>query len=125
RDVLHQHARMNSHVIDTLLGLLLDYLKHYLNIQILHAPNARQRFVDGHSADWHRRFLDDGLADTRDVAAGREIHHGIGAVAYRVAQLIEFRFNVGCGRGAADIGVNFAYRFDANAHRLQVSVVDV
>ncbi len=75
RNVLHQHAGVDGHVIDALLGLLLDHFEHHVDVQVFHPPHARQRFINRHRADRHRRFVDDGFADARDVAAGRKIHH--------------------------------------------------
>ena len=125
RDVLHQHAGMDGHVIHALLGLLLDHFQHHLRAQVFHAPHARERFVDRHRADGHRRMRDDGFADGRDVAAGGKVHHRIGAVLHRVAQLLQLFFDVRSDRRIADIGVDLALRRDADGHRLQVGVVDV
>ncbi len=63
RHILNQHARVNGHVIHALLGLLFDDFEHDLDVQIFHAADAIQRFVDGHRADGHRRGIDDGLPD--------------------------------------------------------------
>ena len=65
------------------------------------------------------------LRMARNVAAGGEIHHRIGAVLHRVAQLLEFLVDVGGDGGIADVGVDLALGGDADAHRLQVGVVDV
>ena len=56
RDVLHQHAGVDGHVIDALLGLLLDHFEHHVDIQILDAPHARERFIDRHGPDGHGRM---------------------------------------------------------------------
>ncbi len=85
RNVLDQDAGMDSHVIDALLGLLLDDFEHERSSKVFEAAHAGQGFVDGHGADGHGRIVDDGLADARDVAAGGEIHDGVGAVLHRVA----------------------------------------
>ncbi len=84
RHVLHQHAGVDRHVIHALLGLLFDHFQHHVDVEIFHAPHARERFIDRHRADRHGRMRDDGLADLRDIAAGRKIHHGIGAELHRV-----------------------------------------
>ena len=90
RNVLHQHARVDGHIVHALLGLLLDHFQHHLPAEIFHAPHARQRLIDRHRPDGHRRSADDGLADGRDVAAGRKVHHRIGAIFHRIAQLLQF-----------------------------------
>ncbi len=125
RNVLHQHAGVDGHVIHALLGLLFDHLQHHLPVQVLHAAHARERFVNRHRADGHGRSLNDGFADGRDIAAGGEIHHRIGAVLHRVAQLFQFPVDVRGDRRVADIGVDLAPGGDADAHRLQVGVIDV
>jgi len=69
--------------------------------------------------------LHDGLADTRNVAAGGEIHHGVAAVLDGIAQLLELLLDVGGGGGVADVGVDLACRGHADTHRLQVGVMDI
>src|SRR5438094_558891 len=78
RDVLHKHAGVNGHVVDALLGLLFDHFEENLDVQVFHAAHAAQGFVDGHGANRHGRGVNDCLPDTRDVAAGGEVHHGVG-----------------------------------------------
>jgi hypothetical protein len=60
-----------------------------------------------------------------DVAAGGKIHHGVGAELHRVLQLVELFVDIRRGGGVADVGVDLALRRHADAHRLQVRVVDV
>ena len=115
RDVLHQHAGMDGHVIHALLGLLFDHFEHHVDVQIFHAAHARERFVDRHGADGHGRVGDDGFADARDVAAGGEIHHGVGAVLHRVLQLLQFFVDIGGGGRVADVGVDLALGGHADA----------
>ena len=55
RNVLHQHAGVDGHIVHALLGLLFDHFEHHLAGQVLHAAHARERFVDGHGADGHGR----------------------------------------------------------------------
>ena len=56
RNVLDQYSGVDGHVIDALLGLLLDHFQHDVDVQILHAPHAREGFVDRHGADRHGRI---------------------------------------------------------------------
>ncbi len=107
-NVLHQHAGVNRHVIHALLGLLFDHLQHHLLAEILHPAHARKGFIDGHGADGHGRCADDGLADGGDVAAGGEVHHGVGAVLHRVLQLFQLAIDVRGHGGVADVGVDLA-----------------
>ena len=89
RHILHQHARVDRHVIHALLGLLFNHLEHHVDVEIFHAPHARQRFIYRYRSDRHRRVRDDGFANLRDVAARRKIHHRIGAELHRVPQLFQ------------------------------------
>ena len=125
RNVLHQHAGVDGHVVHALLGLFLDYIQHHARAQVFHAAHARQRFVNRHGADRHRRSADDGLANGGNVAAGREVHHRVGSVFHRIAQLFQFAFHVRNHRRVADIGVDLALGGNPDRHRLQVGVVDV
>ena len=70
RQILDEHAGVDSHVIDALLGLLLDDLEHEIGSQVFDALDARDRLVDGHGADGHRRVAQDGLTDVMNAAAG-------------------------------------------------------
>ncbi len=125
RHVLHQHAGVNGHVIDTLLGLFFDHFEHDLNVQIFHAANAVQRFIDGHGANGHRRSVDDGFADARNIAAGGKIHHRIRAILHGICELIQFFVDVRRSGGISDVGVDLAFGRDADAHGLQAAVIDI
>ena len=116
---------MDRHVIDALLGLLLDDFEHHLPAQVFDAAHAGERFIDRHGADGHGRGVDDRLADGRDIAAGGEIHDRVGAVLHRVAQFLELPFDIGDHGRIADVGVDLAVRCHADAHGLEVLVMDV
>ena len=124
-DVLHQHARMDGHVIDALLGLFFDDLQQHVDGQVLDAAHARESLIDGHGSDGHRRIRDDRFANARNVAAGGEIHHRVGAVLHGVAQLFELFVNVRRCCRVADVRVDLAARGHADAHRLKIGVIDV
>jgi hypothetical protein len=125
RNILHQHAGVNGHIVHALLGLLFDDFEHDVAGQIFHAPHARERFIDGHGADGYGRIGDDGSANGGNVAAGGEIHHGIGAVLHRVAEFFQLAFDIGGHGRVADIRVDLALRRDADGHRLEIRVVDI
>ena len=90
REGFAQDAGVDGHVIDALLGLLFDHFEHEFDGQIFGAANARDGFVNWHGADGDGRGVDDGFANGGDVAAGGEIHHGVGAVVDGAVQLFEF-----------------------------------
>ncbi len=54
-----------------------------------------------------------------------QIHHSIGAVLHRIAQLLKFFFDIRSGGGVADVRVDLAARCHPDAHRLEVGVPDV
>ena len=65
------------------------------------------------------------MPDGRDIAARGKIHYRIGAVLYRIGQLLQLFINVGCDCRIADVGVDLAAGSDADGHRLEVLVVNV
>ena len=125
RQEFAQHARVDRHVIHALLGLLLDHFEHHVDGQIFGAAHARKRFVNRHGADRHGRSVDDRLANPGNIAAGRKVHHRVGAVMHGAMQLFQFVAHVRSGRGVADVRVDLAVERDADAHRLEVAMVDV
>jgi hypothetical protein len=120
-----QHAGVDGHVVHALLGLLFDHLEHQADAQIFRSLHARQRFVNWHGAHGYGRSLDDRPADLRDVAAGRKVHHCVAAELHRVSEFLQLLVHIRCDRGIADIRVDFAFKRDADAHRLEVLVVDI
>src|SRR5579863_1125248 len=125
RDVLDEDAGVDGHVIHALLGLLLDYFQHDARGQVFHAPHAGERLVNGHGADRHGRCIDDGLADARDVAAGRKVHHRVGAILDRVTELCKLFIDVRRNGRVAYVGVDLAFGRYPDAHRLEIRMVDV
>ena len=116
---------MDGHVIHALGRLLLDDLKHDLRGQILDPLYPGHGLVNGYGAHRNRRVAQNGFADFVDFAAGREIHHRIGAVVYRGVQLLQLLFDVGADRRIADIGIDLAQRGHADGHGLDFGVIDV
>src|SRR3984957_11594341 len=125
RNVFAQDARVDGHVVDALLGLLFDDFEHEVEGEIFGAANAGNRFVNRNGADRNGRGVDDGLANFGNVAAGAEVHHGVGAVVEGVMELFQFFVDVGGGGGIADVGVDFAAGGDADSHGLEIPVVNV
>ena len=125
RNVLHQDAGVNGHIVHALLGLLLNHFQHHVDVEIFHAAHAPQSFVDGHRAHRDGRGIDDGLPDARDVAAGGKIHDGVGAVLHRIVQLLHLFVDVRRGGRISDVGVDLATGRHADAHGLQIGVVDI
>jgi hypothetical protein len=63
RQKFAQHAGVDGHVIDALLGLLFDHFEHHRWRSGLRAAHARDRLVNRHGADGHGRGVDDGFAN--------------------------------------------------------------
>ena len=60
-----------------------------------------------------------------DVAAGREVHHRVGAPADRPHHLLDFLGDAGAHRRIADVGVDLDQEIAADRHRLEFDVIDV
>ena len=125
RQILDQYAGVDGHVVHALLGLFLDDFEHHVGVQVFDALHARNRFIDRHGADRHGRMAQDGFANLVNVAAGGEIHHGIGAIVNGRVQLLQFLIDVRGDGGVADVRVDLAERGDADRHRLEFGMIDV
>ena len=123
--VSNEHAGVNGHVIHALLRLLFDHLEHDAGREIFDALDARDRFVNRNRADGDGRMPDDGFANGMDIAAGREVHHRVGAVVHGSVQFFELFLYVRGDGGIADVGVDLAQRRYADRHGLQFGMVDV
>ena len=122
RDVVAEDAGVDRHVVDALLGLVLDHVEHVLGGEVLDLLDLLDRLVDRHGADRDRAGRDDRLADRVDVAAGREVHHRVGAELDGQLELGELVVDVRGHRRVADVRVDLASRLDADAHRLQAQL---
>ena len=125
RQILDQDACVDRHVVHALLRLLLDDFQHDVGVQVFNLLDPRDAFVDGHGADGHGRVAEDGFADLRNIAAGREVHYCVGAVVHGGVQLLQLFVDIRGHGGVADVGVDLAQRGHADAHRLQLGMVDV
>ena len=85
---------MNGHVVHALLSLLFDDFEHHVRGEVLNALHARDGLVDRNGTDRHGRVAQDRFADFVNIAAGREVHHGVGAVVDRGVQLLEFLVDI-------------------------------
>src|ERR1700730_757083 len=120
-----QHSSVDGHVVHALLGLLFDDFQHERKSQVFGTPHARNCFIDRDRSNRYGGSVDDGFADFGDVAAGGKIHDGVRAIMHGVMQLFQLFVNVGSRGRVADVGVDLAFRGDANAHGFQVTVVHV
>ena len=125
-DVAEPHAGMDGEIIDALLALLDQRVLVALPVELDGiAVDLLQRLVDRHGSDRHRRVAQDPFAGVVDVAAGREVHHRVGAPADRPHHLLHFLLDRrGDGR-VADIGIYFRQEVAADDHRLELGVIDV
>jgi len=126
RHVSEPHSGVDREIVDALLALLDEGVLVALPVELDRvAVDLFQRLVDRHGADRHRRIADDPFARVVDVAAGREVHHGVGAPADRPHHLLDFLLDRRRHGGIADIGVDLGEKVAADDHRLQLGVVDV
>ncbi len=124
--IAEPHAGVDGEVVDALLALLDQRVAVDLPGELHRVAVALlQRLVDRHGADRHRRVADDPFAGGVDVAAGGEVHHGVGAPADRPHHLVDFLLDRGGDGRVADIGVDLGEEVPADRHRLQFGVVDV
>ena len=116
-----QDAGVEGHVVDALLGLVLDHVEQSCAREVLDLLDLLDRLVDRHRADRHRAGVDDRLADRVDVAAGGEVHHRVGAEVDGRVQLVQLVVDVAGDGRVADVGVDLAAGRDADAHRLEAA----
>ncbi len=123
--ILNEHAGMDGHVVHALLRLLFDHFQHHVLVEVFNPLDPRNGFVNRHRADGHGRVPQNGLANLMDVAAGGEVHHGVGAEVHRSVQLLEFFLDVRGHRRIADVGIDLAQRGHPDAHGLQFGMIDI
>ncbi len=117
---------MDGEVVHPLLGLLQQGVAEQLPGEVFgDAVGLFQRLIDGHGTDGHRAVAQDPLAGLVNVAAGGEIHDGVGAPAGGPDQLFDLLLNAGGDRRVADVGVDLHQKIAADDHRLRFRVVDV
>ncbi len=126
RHVGQQHAGVDRHVVDALLGLLDDRVLVDLPGQLLGAAvDLLQRLVERHGADRDGGIAQHPLAGGVDVAARREVHDRVGAPLGRPGHLVDLLLDGGGDRGVADVGVDLHQEPLADDHRLDLRVVHV
>src|SRR5215471_4479074 len=123
--MLAQDASVDGHVVYALLGLLFDDFEHQVHGEVFWTAHTGDGLVNRNRAYRNWRGFDDGFADFRNVAAGREVHHGVGAIVDRVMEFFQLLVNVGSGGRVADVRIDFAFECDADAHRLEIAMMNV
>ena len=131
--MLDQNPRMQRHVIDALLCLVLDHVQQIIGGELLELlvplaiRSALHRLVNGNRSDWYRRRGNDRATNAVDVSTGRQIHHSIRAVLDGDFELLDFAVRIGRHLRVADVGVDFHPGDFTDRHRLQRAgqVVDV
>src|SRR4051812_26696157 len=125
-DVGQAHAGVDGKIVDALFALLDQRVLVELPGQLDGIAFALlQRLVDRYGADRDRRVAQNPFAGGVDVAAGGEVHHGVGAPADRPHHLVDFFLDRRRHGGVADIGVDLGQEIAADDHRLEFGVVDV
>src|SRR5205823_6677530 len=80
--VLNEHASVNSHVIHALLRLLFNHFEHHTCREVFNPFHPRNRFVDGHRPDRHRRMTQNCFPNFVDVARSEEHTSELQSLAY-------------------------------------------
>jgi hypothetical protein len=118
--MFEHHTAVDGHIIDPLLGLVLDHVEKMLRLHLLDVTaELFEHLIDRHGADRHGRGVDNRLTDRIDVFPSRKIHYRIGAEMHGCVQFFELLFDVARDGGVADVGVDFGFGGDADAHRLE------
>ncbi len=126
RHIGQAHARVDRHVVHTLLGLFDDRVLVDLPGQILGpAVDLLQGLVERHGADGDGGVAQHPLTRGVDVAAGGQVHDRVGAPAGRPGHLFDLLLDGGRHRRVADVGVDLHQEPLADDHRLDLRVVDV
>ena len=98
---------------------MFHHVQHHLRRDVGGVIEVLDGLIDRHGADGHRRSVDDGLADGVDVAAGGQVHDGVGAEMNRHVELFQFLVDLARDGRIADVGVDLATDGDADAQRFQ------
>ena len=118
-------AQVPNHTTVALLRLVLEHVDHVGGGELADALHLRERLVDRHGTDRHRRRRDERATDAVDVAASGEVHHRVCPVFQGDGELPLLFLDLARDRARADVRVHLARERDADAHRLEVRVLDV
>ena len=116
--MLAEHAGVDGEVVDALFRLMLEHLEDDLLGELLDAAADDHR-VDRHGPDRHAAVRDDGFAAGVQIAAGRQIHHRVGAPAHRPAQLLDLFGRARRDRRCAEVRVDLGQAGAADGHRVE------
>ena len=108
-NIFTQNPGVDRHVVNALIRLLFDDFEHQLRREVLDMLHPRYGFIDRHGANRHSTVTKIRFTDLVDVAASREVHHRVGAIFHRGAELFQLFFQIGGCRRVADIGVDLAF----------------
>ena len=109
---------MDGEVIDALLGLVFEFLEDDVEAEVFDAA-ADDHGINRDGADWDGAVLDDRLAAFVEVAAGGEVHDGVGAPSFGPLELFDFLGGAGGDGRRAHVGVDLGQSGAADAHRFK------
>ncbi len=87
--MLLEDAGVDGQVVDALLGLAFDFFEDDVVGEVFDLA-ADDHGVDRDGADGDGGVVDDGLAAFVEVAAGGEVHEGVGAVFLGPVEFFDF-----------------------------------
>ena len=126
RDVSKQNAGVDREVVHSLLGLFDERVAIHFPRQFFGpAAGLFERLVDGHGSDRHGRIPQDPLAGFVNVAAGRKIHHRVGAPRDAPSHLLDFVFDRARYGAVPDVRIDLHQEIAADDHRLGFRMIDV
>jgi hypothetical protein len=116
--VLAQDAGVDREVVDALPRLVLEARQDRLLVEVFDVASEDHR-VDRHRSDRHRGVAHDGLPGGVEVAARRQVHHGVGAPAVGPAQLLDLLLGAAAHRRRAHVRVDLRQARASDRHRVE------
>ncbi len=110
---------MDRKIIDSLCRLLPERVENDLLVEVVQLAADDHR-VDRHGADGDGAVLDDRLAALIEVAAGGEVHHGVGPPAFGPLEFDDFFIGAAGDRRGPHVGVDLRLRRPADRHRVKL-----
>ncbi len=114
-----ENARVNREVVDPLCRLMLERVENDLLVEVVQLAADDHR-IDRHGADRDGAVLDDRFAALIEVAAGGEVHHGVGPPAFGPLEFVDFFIGAAGDRRGSHIGVDLRLRRPPDRHRIEL-----
>jgi len=100
---------------------VLDVVEQHLRRDVGDVLHLLDHLVDRDRADRHGARGDDRFANLVDAAAGREVHHRVGAEVHGEVEFLQLSVYIRCHGRVADVGVDLDPRHRADPHGVQAA----